>query len=68
MLAAREGVKVAHPKTVKVDLLWAVNVLRYLPLVRYRFKVQNTPQNKEKKNSKSKTLTSLLSMTSSLFI
>jgi hypothetical protein len=59
LAAAREGVKVAHPKTVKSHLLWAMNVLRYLPLVRYRFKVQNTPQNKEEKNSKFKTLTSL---------
>jgi hypothetical protein len=53
MIAAREGVKVAHPKTVKSDLLWAMNVLRYLPLVRYRFKVQNTPQNKEEKKIQS---------------
>jgi hypothetical protein len=59
MLAAREGVKVAHPKTVKSDLLWGMNVLRYLALARYRFKVQNTPQNKEENNSESKTLTSL---------
>jgi hypothetical protein len=37
-------------------------------LARYRFKVQNTPQNKEENNSESKTLTSLWSMTSYLFI